>query len=519
MYMFTFAAALILALPWLNPFSLGPTPAVPTLLFSWACTATFFMSYSVCRRYFSIHLTHVAVAAWLIAGLLSALIGLMQYFGYSGVLDGWINITSPGEAFGNLRQRNHFATLTNIALAALVYCVVIARPATERKTKASHRAAVLLLSSIAAVLLAVNNAASSSRTGLMQLLLLLALSGLWGLRARQAGQKARLDVAAVVLLALLAYALAAVYLPVLAGLDPQTIGILARLHENGAACSGRLTLWSNVMHLIAQKPWFGWGWNELGYAHFITLYPGTRFCDILDNAHNLPLHIAVELGVPAAIAFCTFCTWAIWRARPWSETNPTRQLAWTVLAMIAVHSLLEYPLWYGPFQMAAILSVWLLWRTPAHHVASPMHSGVANSAGRPSNPVPLAALGVVILGCCAYASWDYWRVSQIYAVPAERAIAYQGDTLGKINGSWLFRNQVRFAELGTTPLTPQSADRTLALAEELLHFSAEPSVVQKIIESAALVGNDAKAQFYLVRFTAAFPQAYAQWSNPQSPQQ
>ena len=56
--------------------------------------------------------------------------------------------------------------------------------------------------------------------------------------------------------------------------------------------------------LIAQKPWLGWGWGELDYAHFITLYPGARFCDILDNAHNLPLHLAVELGVPLAVVLC-----------------------------------------------------------------------------------------------------------------------------------------------------------------------------------------------------------------------
>ena len=52
--------------------------------------------------------------------------------------------------------------------------------------------------------------------------------------------------------------------------------------------------------------------------------------------------------------------WLVWRARPWRETQPLRQLAWVVLALILVHSLLEYPLWYGPFQIAALLSVWIL---------------------------------------------------------------------------------------------------------------------------------------------------------------
>ena len=48
----------------------------------------------------------------------------------------------------------------------------------------------------------------------------------------------------------------------------------------------------------ASSPWLGWGWGELDYAHYATLYDGPRFCDILDNAHNLPLHLAVELGIP-----------------------------------------------------------------------------------------------------------------------------------------------------------------------------------------------------------------------------
>jgi O-antigen ligase len=113
-----------------------------------------------------------------------------------------------------------------------------------------------------------------------------------------------------------------------------------------------MTLWSNVLELIGQKPWFGWGWGRLDYAHYMHLYEGARFCDILDNAHNLPLHLAVELGVPMALILCGAALWSTWRSRPWRESDPLRQLAWTVLAVLALHSLLEYPLWYGPFQMA-----------------------------------------------------------------------------------------------------------------------------------------------------------------------
>ena len=40
--MLSVMAGLLLALPWLNPFSGGPTPAVLPLLFSWICLLAVF---------------------------------------------------------------------------------------------------------------------------------------------------------------------------------------------------------------------------------------------------------------------------------------------------------------------------------------------------------------------------------------------------------------------------------------------------------------------------------------------
>ena len=424
--------------------------------------------------------TWCALLPWAVAAVASSVLALVQYFGHAGSLSPWVNWALPGEAFANLRQRNQFASLTNIALGALLaYWLLSPRRLGTWRTAGAM---------IAAALLVAGNAAAASRTGLLQLVVLAGIALLWRRDARTLGWLAWM---------LGGYVVATFVLPWAAGLDPSMHGMFSRLRTGDALCSSRLTLWRNVLDLIAQRPWLGWGWGELDYAHYMTLYEGPRFCDILDNAHNLPLHLAVELGVPAALLFCAVCLWAVIVQRPWRETDPLRQMAWMVLAVIALHSLLEYPLWYGPFQLACGLSLGLLWRGQSVR-------------RRRAVALPLVWAGL-LLGACFYAAWDYRRISQIYLPPAQRLPQYQDDTLAKIKHSWLFRRQVQFAELSISTVTPENAAHIHALASALLHFSPEAKLVEKLLDAALVLGYDEEVRQHRARFEAAFPEAYARW--------
>ncbi|MEP6588463.1 MAG: Wzy polymerase domain-containing protein, partial [Polaromonas sp.] len=246
---------------------------------------------------------------------------------------------------------------------------------------------------------------------------------------------------------------------------------------------------------------------------FMTLYDGPRFCEILDNAHNLPLHLAVELGVPAALAICGAVGWLVWRAQPWREANPVRQMAWGVLAVIGLHSLLEYPLWYGPFQIAAGLSVALLCPGWGAGQSSSRHFQQEAGLKIPLVPYLQALAAITMIAMLVGAAVSYDRVSQIYLSPAERSAAYRDDTLDKIRGSWLFHDQALFAELSITELTPDNAAAVHAMALELLHYSPEPRVIEKLIESAVMLGRDDEALRYLARYRAAFPKEHARWAR------
>lgn len=518
-----------LLLPWINPFSAGPSSSVQPWLLSAVCVALVFAvqaptrlnaagvlalaglaAWAAARSGLTPETMALAAAcllilmaagtaaggahdegfitaaalAWLLAAAVSAAIGLCQYFGVSDALAPWVNSSAAGEAYANLRQRNQFASLTAIGMAALFWLYP------------RHIGRWPAMAAIA--WLAMGNALTTSRTGLAQMLLLGILACAWPGSRRQRTM--------LWLAGLAAYALAALALPWLLELATGVPG--NRLWERVASvesCSSRAVLWSNVLHLVAQRPWAGWGWGELDFAHFTTLYEGMRFCDILDNAHSLPLHLAVELGIPAALLLCGGLLWAAVRARPWAEPKPERQMAWAVLAVIGVHSLLEYPLWYGPFQFAFGLSLGLLW---------PAGPGDAQVGPRPARArVGSGAVAAVVAAACAYAAWDYRRVSQVYLPPEDRAPALRDDPLPEVRRSWLFRNQARFAELTITPLTLNNAAWTFDSARALLHYSPEPRVIEKLIESATVLGRNEETLLDLARYRAAFPEAYAKWSK------
>ncbi|MEQ1658324.1 MAG: Wzy polymerase domain-containing protein, partial [Hylemonella sp.] len=397
---------LVVTAPWLLPPIGGPSPSLVSWLFSLACTAILIVL--LFSKQWQGKASSVVPVAWLTAALISSAMGLCQYFGVSWQLVPWMTPpTAPGEAFANLRQRNHFSTLTNIGLAALLY---VATSGVREASRLMVRIGLLA----AAVLLATGNAASSSRTGLVQLLLLLGAGWFWSGRRHA---EARMVLAA----ALGAYAVSTLALPALLGFSASEHGLWGRMSPGNAGCGSRVTLWSNVLDLISLRPWLGWGWGELDYAHFMTLYAGPRFCEILDNAHNLPLHLAVELGIPAALLICGGALWLVLRAQPWREKDPGRQLAWSVLAVILLHSMLEYPLWFGPFQLALGLCIWLLW---------PSRKKCPNMPVVPQEPPWWPrVLAVSLLVGAAYAAWDYHRVSQIFYPPDFRAPAYRDNTL------------------------------------------------------------------------------------------
>ncbi len=466
---------LLLSWPWVQPFAPSPLSNVTPWLLSWACLALVMLNVR--------HLSTTAVAqSWAIAALISSVIGLVQFFGQAEALSPAVHVPAYlGDAVGNLRQRNQQATLLSMGLLAVCWW-------RSRGLATVHTAWMLAL-------LSTGLAATASRTGLLQILFL----GAWCLihhRAHRARQALWL-----VVVSLGIYLLASLVLPwcLQQMTGHGTANALTRMgtHEG---CAARSTLWSNVGYLIAQQPLTGWGWDQLRYAHYITDYPGTRFCDILGNAHNLPLHIAFVWGLPVAALIMLAITLWVWRAQPWRHAGADRQLAWGVLGVIALHSALEYPLWYGPFQVAIVLSLWLM----GGHIWSAMrsHRGVRTVA-------------VLLLGALSVVAFDYQQVRQIYLPAAQRWAPWRDQPLEIAQRSWFFENTALFAEVTITPLRQDNARWMLEASQQALHSSPEPRVIEKLLASAQWLGETELLALHTARYQAAYPEPYARWAFSQ----
>ena len=496
-------ASVLVLLPWICPWSDWPAPAVLPLLVNVACLALLSggIALSGLPRQ---TLWRAACWGWLFAALANTVLALLQFFDLVSSFQSWVAQNPPGQFYGNVRQRNQYATLCAMGLAVLLWR---GRSSGEIGSTAVPARSAMLASVLAAALLGVGLALSKSRTGLMELVLLWLLLVGWKGRALTTARAGSVEVR-MMLVAALAYALSSWLMPLWTGNQETS---LTRLLATDDSCASRRLLWGNMWQLVMQKPWLGWGWDPINYAHFVTEYQGPRFCGILDNAHNLPLHLAVTLGLPVALLIVAVVALVIYRAKPWHAVESDQRLAWAVLALIGMHSMVEYPLWTAQFQLAVLLCSWYLYGGrrpgPAAHawLANPVWSTPLARA------VALTWAAALLLACAlVYRSYD--RVRQLYVPPQLRPPEYAKGIGLQARDIALFVHEIGIAQLNAA-VTPNNAQNMLDLAFDSLRNRVTPLALERAIAALKLLGRVDEARLYEARYQAILPQDYAHWRS------
>ena len=336
-------------------------------------------------------------AGLLLAGLLSAVVALAQVFAPGWGEGGLIAHSGlAGRAVGNLRQPNHLCSLLQWALVALVLLAEL------RWLKPAVVVAMVLLLVWAVEL-------TASRTGAAGL----ALLALWGAVDRRLSRRSRVLLLAMPVIYLVAFGAMAAW----GHFEHQNIGAAARLQaESGGIDSPntRSRIWANALALIAQQPWAGVGFGEFNFAWSLTPFPG-RPTAFFDHTHNLPLQLAVELGVPLASVVLALSGYALWRgwrrsANAIGDTALAGRAACMLVLTIGLHSMVEYPLWYAYFLLPTAFAWGFALGVPGS--ATPASEDTSGPAW------PGVAAGIALAAGGVFAVIDYHRVVVIFA-PAD----------------------------------------------------------------------------------------------------
>lgn len=358
--------------------------------------------------------------AWITAGVLNAAVALVQVFAPSWPDGSWIAHSSlPGRAVGNLRQPNHLSSL-------LLWSLIAVAGALELRLLGRR---ALVVAAALGALLTFAVVLTASRTGLVGI----ALIALWGLVDRRLSGRTRLLLLATPLL----YGLGWLAMAAWADLAAQTFGGQQRLAEGDLSAS-RFGIWANTLALIRMHPWTGVGWGEFNFAWTLTPFPD-RPTAFFDHTHNLPLQLAVELGLPLAALVMGLLLWGlvqVWRrARAATgDASTAGRCALMMLLLIGLHSLLEYPLWYAYFLLPTAWVWGLALGLPVGSAgrldgaASPGSVLVTAGPDAPRAPRPwparvLAVGALLAVAGSVFAVYDYLRVAAIFASDARTPLA------------------------------------------------------------------------------------------------
>ncbi|PPD52179.1 MAG: hypothetical protein CTY10_09615 [Methylotenera sp.] len=290
--------------------------------------------------------TLVNALAWglLAASVINIGIVVLQFVGRTG---GAIHFLPSLSSYGALSQPNHFANFCALAIASLIYLYA--------KGRFSPSLFSLLL-----VLMMFMLSFSGSRSAWLYLTAMtILIAMMYSSTAKQGTVTDRIrhiwraGLLLIPLFILVQFFIFFVIPNALVNLPTERLvdGVTAYTP------SARLQFWYDSLRIFLQSPWLGVGAGQL-FSHSFLLLDVPSAMDskrAFEHAHNLFLHVLAEMGIGGfLIVAAGLFTWA--RAFKWSDFNIEKWWLISLLSVIGIHSMLEYPLWLSFFLgIAAIL--------------------------------------------------------------------------------------------------------------------------------------------------------------------
>lgn len=449
-----------------------------------------------------------ALAAWLAAmlvvgGLLNTGAAVVQFYDISFRFSFMVASlgATKGGAYGNFGQNNHFADYVTLALISVLYLRINGR--LTLPTTAACAAIFLYALSL-----------SGSRATWLYLVAALALS-LW-FRGRSDAprlRRAALTIAVLLpLFALVQYAMAryglatrlgvpgAAYVPVTPSerfMAEMAHGLLPR--TGGSALGTRLYMWHQALLMWSRAPLLGVGFGQYAGVFFEQAAELSRYhiANYDRNSHNALMQLLAETGLLGTGLVCAGMAAWLWGLRRHLEATAETWWMLCLLAVLFVHSMIEYPLWHANFLgIAAILLGMGSARGPRLRLSA---------LSRFAYPVMVLA-GCFALGRVLYAYRDLEQLMYPRVLPRNRAeLVARNEGLLHIDRNSLFAPYVELTYAGIIVVDRNNLKDKLALNRRVMRLIPAPELAYRQVLLLALDGQREAALRQLDRAVAVFP--------------
>lgn len=428
------------------------------------------------------------LAVFLLVGAeLNTLAGILQHYRLNTFLNSVVTVQTSVAVFGNLAQPNHFADYISLGLFSLGLLYL-------RFSMRAWQVALLALPLLLVMVL------SGSRSSWLYLLFATGLAYFW-----QRRDKSLRPLLYFSLLLLLGFVLMnfVVQLPWLQA-GSGSVTTTQRLFGNTASGGIRLHLWWESVLIFTRFPLLGAGFGQFAYQHFLLAAElhNPMITGLYNNAHNLVMQTAAEAGLAGLIVLLgTLGQWFWQSVVRDAQFTLYHWWGYAILAVLGIHSLLEYPLWYNYFLgVAAVLLGMFDTRTYRLEL---------RNIGRASVAVMLLlgalSLTQVFIG---YGKLENALVLRGKAATDHSLIPTVQAELLAVDQSPLLSSYAELFIASTMELSADHLAQKLVLNERVQRFIPIAPVVYHQVSLLALADRQAEARAQMERAIWAYPMDY-----------
>lgn len=267
----------------------------------------------------------------LLCGTLTGIIAICQWLTLDAYIPGMVNMQNAVRPYANFAQPNNMATFLLMSLLACLYLY-------EKKkvhTKWLISAVFMMLMSLAL---------SQSRTSWVACICIIVY-----LAYQQF--KGYISIKWYYLTAWTALFIGFIFLlPTIGGFLTQLADTQIKSVDIARRATGdmsRLAIWNQMLHAIADRPWFGYGWNQTSVAYTLVSdhFQGPVW---VRSAHNFILDFILWNGLIIGMPFLAY--FGYWGYQLNKHVNSVESvIGILMIGAVLIHSMLEFPQYYAYF--------------------------------------------------------------------------------------------------------------------------------------------------------------------------